>query len=290
MTTLDVQRVPLADARPLSAVLRRGRVLRLALALTLAGAAGAAVFLASGLRAQPASIAPPDTSAILVVDASSSITSDVYRQIEHALHTAARSGERYGLVIFSDVAYEALPPGTPARELDPFRRFFTPVGADPNPRPGTPEPTAAELTFPPNPWTIGFSGGTRISTGLDLALDVLRRERIRAGSVVLLSDLADDATDLPRLAEVLAEYERFRVALRVVALSPAAQDRAVFESLLQTRGEVRAAPRPPRDAAAPLIAVADDAVPRSLLLLAVALLALLAANELALGRLTWRAR
>ena len=38
----------------------------------------------------------------------------------------ARTGERAGLVVFSDAAYEVLPPGSPGRELLPFLRFFRP--------------------------------------------------------------------------------------------------------------------------------------------------------------------
>lgn len=285
--SVEVGRVPLADARPLRPLLMRGRILRLALALALTAAAVLAVAEANRLRAQPAPVALPNTSAILVVDISSSITSNVYRQIEHTLHTAARSGDRYGLVLFSDVAYEALPPGSAGEELQPYRRFFTPVR--PELRPGTPTPTASELTFPANPWATSFSGGTRISTGLALALRVLEREQIADPSVTLVSDLADDASDVPNLATVLGQYDLLRVPLRIVALSPGAQDRALFQSLLAGNGELTEAPTPPRSAAAPLIPVGETGAPRTLIALVVVLLVALALNELALGRLTWRA-
>jgi hypothetical protein len=262
--------------------------MRLALAAALAAVAAAAVVSASSLRAQPTPLELPETSAVLVVDISSSITSDVYRQIEHTLHTAVASGKRYGLVLFSDVAYEALPPGAPAAELEAYRRFFTPVV--PEMRAGSPSPTASDLTFPPNPWSAAFSGGTRISTGLALTLRVLDRERIRRPSVVLVSDLADDATDLPRLATVLGEYERRQIPIRVVALSPGRDDLAVFESLLRGNGQIREAPKPPNSVAAPLIEVGENALPRGLAALVALLLVLLGLNELSLGRLTWKAR
>ena len=35
-----------------------------------------------------------------------------------------RSNGSYGLILFSDTAYQALPPNTPARELEPLLRFF----------------------------------------------------------------------------------------------------------------------------------------------------------------------
>jgi hypothetical protein len=286
--SVDVARVPLADPRPLRVLLRRGRILRLVLAILLVAAAVLAIAEATRLRAQPAPVALPNTSAILVVDLSSSITSDVYRQIEHTLHTAARSGARYGLVFFSDVAYEALPPGSPGDELHPYRRFFTPVM--PELRPGSPSPTAGELTFPASPWATSFSGGTRISTGLALALGILQREQVADPSVTLVSDLADDASDVPRLGAVLGQYDLLRIPLRIVALSPGAQDRALFQSLLSGNGEIEEAPTPPRSAAAPLIPVGETGSPRVLMALAAALLVALALNELALGRLTWRAK
>ena len=285
--SVDSARVPLADARPLRPLLRRSRILRLVLALALVAAAVLAIAEAVRLRPQPSPVALPNTSAILVVDISSSITSNVYRQIEHTLHTAARSGDRYGLVVFSDVAYEALPPGSPGDELHPYRHFFTPVL--PEQRPGSPSPTASELTFPANPWASSFSGGTRISTGLALALRILQREQIADPSVTLVSDLADDASDVPRLATVLGQYDLLRIPLRIVALSPGQQDRALFQSLLSGNGRIEEAPTPPRSAAAPLIPVGQTGPPRTLIALAAALLVALALNELALGRLTWRA-
>ena len=41
-----------------------------------------------------------------------------------AAGTSSTSSRRFGVVLFSDVAYEALPPATPARELRTFVRFF----------------------------------------------------------------------------------------------------------------------------------------------------------------------
>ena len=46
-----------------------------------------------------------------------SVSYDGYAQIEKTLSDLAGSGRRLGLVLFSDIAYEALPPGTQASEL-----------------------------------------------------------------------------------------------------------------------------------------------------------------------------
>jgi hypothetical protein len=106
--------------------------------------------------------------------------------------------------------------------------------------------------------------------------------------VTLVSDLADDASDVPRLATVLGQYDLLRIPLRIVALSPGPQDRALFQSLLSGNGKIEEAPAPPRSAAAPLIPVGETGPPRALIALSAVLLVALALNELALGRLTWR--
>ena len=64
-----------------------------------------------------------------------------------------------GLVVFSDVPYELLPPGTPASELRPMLRLLVPPRLGP----------------PVNPWSITFRAGTKVSAALQLARDMLRR-------------------------------------------------------------------------------------------------------------------
>src|SRR5581483_6418490 len=105
-----------------------------------------------------------------------------YDQIERTLQDLAGSGRRIGLVLFSDIAYEALPPGTPASELRPYVRFFRARGT-------------------PNPWQEAFAGGTRIWSALDLAHRMLQRDHVGNGAVVLISDLADAPNDRALLAQ-----------------------------------------------------------------------------------------
>lgn len=279
------RRIPLA-AGDLERVLRRARRLRLALAAVAAVLAAAALGLAVRIDDRPGRLVPPGRSGVIVLDVSSSITSDVYRQVERELAKAIATRDHYGLVVFSDIAYEALPPGTRAAELQPFRRYFTPLKQEAPP--GYPPISVGNLPFPSNPWNLGLSGGTRISTGLALALEVLRRDRIEKGSVVLLSDLGDDPSDLPRLGEALIAYERARVPLRVVALTPSLSDKEIFQGLLQRgHGTLEEAPPPP-DRIGPSSTEAHSTVPRTLLLATLALLGALALSELWLGRLRWR--
>jgi len=279
------RRIPLA-AGDLERFLRRAGRLRLALAAASLLLAAAALAFALRLDDRPGRLVPAGRSGIIVLDVSSSITSDVYRQIERELANAIATRQRYGLVVFSDIAYEALPPGTRASELEPFRRYFTPLKEEAPP--GYPPISVGNLPFPSNPWTLGLSGGTRISTGLALALEVLRRDHIRKGSVVLLSDLGDDPSDLPGLADALVAYERFRVPLRVVALTPSLSDKETFQGLLQRgHGTLEEAPPPPKRIG-PSSINARSTVPRTLLLASLALLGALALSELWLGRLRWR--
>ena len=77
----------------------------------------------------------------------------------------------YGLILFSDTAYQALPPNTPARELRAAAAVLRRPAGDSARR------AAAGAA---QPWTEAFWAGTRISTGLSLALDVIREERLVA--------------------------------------------------------------------------------------------------------------
>jgi len=119
--------------------------------------------------------------------------------------------------VFSNVAYEALPPGTPATALRPLIRYFTAPAAN------------GAAALPTNPWTRTFSSGTRISAGLDLAHRILVAEHLPRSRVVLISDLADDPVDVQRLNQVAtADYGPGRRPLSVVALNASPDDEAFF--------------------------------------------------------------
>ena len=170
-----------------------------------------------------------DGSTIVVLDFSTSVSDLVYRQISATLRDIVdASGDRgrIGLVLFSDTAQEALPPGTPTRELVPFIRFFEPKrdpGAAGRPKPyraygpGAPSPT----TYPLSPWFRSFSSGTQISTVLALARSAFARDGVSGGTVLLLSDLEEARGDTQRLMAELSAYARLGIDLNVVALPPA---------------------------------------------------------------------
>ena len=219
----------------------------------------------------------------MVLDLSSSISAITYRQIEQTLRELIASGGRYGLVVFSDIAYEALPPQTPARELEPLLSYFTPL-AGTRPRAGYPSYSLGDQPFAVNPWTNALTGGTRITSGLRVALRALRRDGIRTGSIVLVSDLDDDYLDVPQLAGTFTAIAQADVDVRIVALQPSDEDAALFGALLGGQERIARAHLP---AARPSRTPGGipPRVPTALVLAAAALALLLAANELWCTRL-----
>ena len=161
-------RIPLADARRARAARRAAR--------RSSGAVLALLLVAARRRrgrrrrAHPRprrSVAslPADSNGIVVLDLSASISTDTFARIGATLDALAGRAAT-GWSLFSDVAYEALPPGTPAAALKPLVRFFT------LPRRRTP---GLAPTFPTTRGRTSFSAGTRISSGLGAARSMLIR-------------------------------------------------------------------------------------------------------------------
>jgi hypothetical protein len=222
--------VPLADAPRLARATRRTSLVRLGAVALIAAALAAAYLTAPKPTGRLASLVAPGRPTVVVLDVSQSVSDLVYREIARTLEgivTAAGADGRVGLVLFSDVAQEALPPGTAATHLQPFIRYFRPrdqrgVATKPSYYRAAGPTQAPPPDYPLNPWFAGFSGGTQISTGLRAARLALARSGAERGRVVLLSDLAEDDEDLPRLTRELVAYERDpALELRVVALPPA---------------------------------------------------------------------
>lgn len=271
--------LPLADAPAFRNAARRTVVVRLLLALALLALVLVAAGLARQQHVERVSLLPAGTSGVLVLDLSASISTDTYARIEATLDALSRGTTPFGLVIFSDVAYEALPPGTPPAQLAPYARFF---------RIAQPPPGYAP-SLPVNPWSRAFTGGTKISAGLALARRVLIEERVRRGAVLLVSDLSDDRSDLARLAEEVVAYSRLRIPLRVVGLNPSPQDAAYFRRLLRSNSAVVEAKLPGEGEIEGQRTVSSS-FPTALVAAACALFLLLAVNELLGARLVWRGR
>jgi hypothetical protein len=219
--------IPLGDATTFDHRARTVRRLRLGVAALAVGASALCLAVSFRLPATTTSLLPPSSTGVVVLDVSASISSDTYARIAATLDRLVRSNGAYGLVLFSDTAYQALPPRTPARELRPIARFF-----DVAPRPGP----GALPEAPRSPWTDSFSGGTRISTGLSLALDVIRENRLVRPAVLLVSDLDDDTGDMRRVGQVAAAYRRAGIPLHVVGLNASPEDVAFIQRLVPEKG------------------------------------------------------
>lgn len=268
-------RIPLTDLSALAAAARRTRLLGLVAAALVVLLSAAAVAVASGIRAERDVLLPRGSNGIVVLDVSASISSDTYARIAATLESLAESGGRYGLVLVSDTAYEALPPGTPARELRRFERFFrVPARSAPG-----------EIPQPPrSPWTDAFSAGTRLSTGLRLTLEIVRRDQLARPAVLLVSDLDDDTSDLESLTGAAIALRRAGAELRAVSLNAAPEDEQFIRRLLEKPSDVVGARLPGEEG----YAGGTQTVPRLLaaltILVAFALAAFLGVTE----RLRWR--
>jgi hypothetical protein len=269
-----VTAIPLADARALRPAALRTLVVRIALATALGGLVVAAVLVSRHPHTQTIVSLPPHSSAIVVLDVSASISADTYSRIGATLSSLARSRGRYGLVVFSDQAYEALPPGTAAADLQPLVGYFT--------LPPAHGPGLAQ-EFPPNPWEHVFTAGTKISAGLALAHQITFQDRLSKPIAILVSDLDDDPADLPRLVTIILALKRDHIPLRIVGLNPSSQDVALFRRLTGGAPIVRAGllqPGPqPRN---------RTPFPWTLFTLALVVAAVVAAHELWGPRLEWR--
>ena len=264
--------IPVPGAHGLSRNARRTALTRWALAVALVVLV--LLVAAAGRHpgvGQPSSL-PVRSGDMIVLDLSASISSDTFSRIGETLRKLVATNGRYGLVVFSSVAYEALPPGTRASALRPLIRYFT-------------LPPGGAGALPTNPWTLSFSRGTRISAGLDLAHRILVANHLSRSRVVLISDLADDPQDIQRLNQVaVAEYGRGRTPLRVVALNAAPADEAFFARIADAAiADASAAPAKP----SPPPAFPPSRLPIALVLAVLAAVAALAVYGLWAARLRW---
>jgi hypothetical protein len=214
-----VRPVPLADARRLWRTARRTTVVRLALAgaaLVLFVLALLATFL---LDTRSTSYFARGGGGIVVADFSKSIDARANERTARVLRSLADSDQRLGLVAFADDAYEMLPPGTRGDEVRNLLRFFeTKAGG-------------VDLSAQASPWSAAFLGGTSIGEGLQMARQVIERDRIRPASVLLISDLADSTTDLPLLTDEVGRYREAGIRLKVVPLFPQQGNLAFFTGI-----------------------------------------------------------
>ena len=227
--------IPLGDAAAFARRAGHVRLARWAVVAVLVCAASLAFLAALRVRSTTDASLPASATGIVVLDVSASISSDTYARIAATLDRLAGSDRSYGLILFSDTAYQALPPNSPAQELRPFVRFFrVPAASSPG---ALPEP-------PRSPWTASFGAGTRISTGLALALDVIRSGQLVRPAVLLVSDLDNDTGDIEQVSRLAVAYRRAGIGLHVVGLNPSPEDEAFIRRLVPQNGSFTQATLP----------------------------------------------
>jgi hypothetical protein len=269
--------IPLSDAAGVRFALRRTTLVRVGLAAALVVVGAIAIWRATALNPRPVSFLPASTTTVVVIDQSKSVYISSYRRIAQMLRRLVNSNVPVGLVAFSDTAYEMMPPGAQGSELAPLLRFYTPGHGGSNVNP--------ETQYAANPWQDVFSGGTKISSGLVLAQSMLHRDHIRNGTILLASDLGTAGEDEPDLAQALIRIEHdASVHLRIVPLYPVQDDLQFFQRFVPTRDFVKPAQLQVKAVQESRRRLIAD-TPWPLLLAGGLLLLLLAANELACGRL-----
>lgn len=293
------QSIPLADLGALTDPARRTAAVRWLLAAALVVVVIVAAFLAQRPASSEIVLARGGRSGVVVLDMSASIGSPRRRIIEPFEYLAA-TGQEFGLVLFSGVAYEAAPPGTSGAELRGIMKALSPFAnicvaqerfpCPPRTRRVLPDSAEAERIRQESetPWSENFRGGTAISTGLKLARDALERHYMTDRGVLLISDLDDSLLDIPALTRELITYRRESIPIHVVALSPFDEDRFFFERMVGRDAFVDRADLAPGRLVDERQRAERAGVPEGLAGLALLLLTLLALNEHFCGRLAWR--
>src|SRR5919198_1472983 len=214
--------IPIAATAPLRPAARRTLVVQILLALALVGFVVAASQTERSNAAAARGLVSGAQGGMLVLDVSRSIKAEANRTITNVLQQLIAAHARIGLVAFSDIAYELLPPGSPSAELRSVLPYFSPGSH--LPRPGI-DP------IPPNPWNAEFSGGTQISSGLVVAHAALVRAGFPKGPILLVSDLDTAPDDVPRVALTFNSFRNQGVPFRIVPVTPRAENLALFQNL-----------------------------------------------------------
>jgi hypothetical protein len=257
----------LGDLPGLREPAERTTTVRVALVLALAASLAGAILLAKSAGNGRASLLPEGVkTGVVVVDMSGSVSGVPFERVATVLRDFAAANQAMGLVMFSDTAYELLPPNSPTSTLLAFERFFDPQSL-----------SGGSPSFGVTPWNQ-FSAGTRISRGLRMGQEALQRAHVTHGSLLLVSDLNDSSADEePLVAEAIA-LKKAHIPLRIVPVVAAPPDVRIFATLFGYNAFVP--PSAYRTTATEHVQPIATAWPWALLAVGALLVALLAANEL----------
>lgn len=259
--------LPHAELGAIRLPILRTTAFRVALALALAGVALAALAIALSRDARPNPLLPAGTTGMIVIDLSAS--AGLHPEVGELFRRVAAANEPTGVMVFSDIAYELVPPGTPGRDLAPMIRFFTPGRGG---------------RAPGNPWAT-FQAGTKISAGLIAGRRALEREGVERGSIVLVSDLEFFQDDLAALTTVITTMRRDGVQLRILPLAARDAQKRFFERVAGPEVFIDLTTDLETVSGRSLLHLAEEGMPWLFVALTVLLAALLATNERLNGRL-----
>jgi hypothetical protein len=119
---------------------------------------------------------------------------------------------------------------------------------------------------------------------LELAHEMLTRDAISHGSIILVSDLETASSDSASLSETLGELRREKVPVRIVPLRPTDHARKLFTSLLGP-GYLLHEPRAVANEGTTVRDRLQGRVPLTLMVLGALLLVALGVNERLCARL-----
>jgi hypothetical protein len=256
----------LADLPALKLPAERTTVVRCALLLALAAALAGAIFLARSAGSGRAAVLPAGVkTGVVAIDMSASVAGESRERVANVLHGLAAANQAMGLVMFSDSAYELLPPNSPVSALLSFERFFNPQSI-----------VRGKPVFAANPWGI-FSGGTRISSGLRTGKEALRKAHVTHGSLLLISDLDDAASDEEPLVAAAFSLKKAHIPVRIVPLFAAPANVRIFTSLFGSQAFIPASAF--KSSATRQVQPIAASWPWALIAVGLILVVLLAANE-----------
>jgi hypothetical protein len=256
----------LGDLTQLAGQAQRTTLVRVGLAMALAATLAGAILLARSAGSGRAAVLPVGAkTGVIVADMSASVAGPPFERVGAVVRGLVRANQAMGLVMFSDVGYELLPPNSPPSALQQFLRFFAPKSV----AKGAP-------VFGASPWSQ-FSGGTRISTGLMAGQEALRRAGVPHGTLVLMSDLNDSQDDRDALVAEATALRQAHVPVRIVPINAIPQNVQIFAGLFGQGAFVgpQAFKKTSRRRVEPIAASS----PWALLAVGLVLVALLAANE-----------
>jgi hypothetical protein len=267
--------VPLADLPRLHGAAQRTSLVRILLVAALAATLACLFVVAKSAGAGRAAVFPEGASTgVVALDMSASISGPIYARVATTLRGIVNANQSVGLIMYSDTAYELLPPNSPPGAMLQFIPFFVPLryyGSTP--------------VFGQTPWDT-FMGGTRVGEGLKMARLALKRAHVQHGAILLVSDLDDSNADQGLLEQEALQLRADHIPVRIVPLFAAPRDRRLFAALFGDKAFVdpsvftHTAKRHAAAVAAPQ--------PWLLILLGLLLVGLLAGNERFNGRLMAR--